>query len=140
MAAAASLPQEAENCGAKPRVAPRAFGQLCRGGGPPAALQRRREDRQGVGRQQQRGSVRWLFENGRQGDIGSGKEEEGCVIMSCFVPPPLPTADPTSSLLPSCPPLLRLVGLQGWGGNDAVDVDPKGDDNNDTTISPPCPP
>ena len=64
----------------------------------------------------------------------------GDVIVSCFVPPPLPSIDPTSLSLPSCPPLLGLVGLQGRGQDDAVDVDPRGNDDNSTTISPPCPP
>jgi hypothetical protein len=33
------------------------------------------------------------------------------------------------------PPLLRLVGLQGQGGNDDGNIDPRGNDNNDTIIS-----
>ena len=34
-----------------------------------------------------------------------------------------------------CPPLLRLVGLQGRGGNDDANIDLWGDNNDDTTIS-----
>ncbi len=41
---ALSLTQEAEDCRAEPRVTPREFGRLRRGGGPLAASRRRRED------------------------------------------------------------------------------------------------
>ena len=41
---ALSLTQEAEDCRAKPRIAPREFGRIRRGGGPPAVSLRRGED------------------------------------------------------------------------------------------------
>ena len=53
---------------------------------------------------------------------------------------PLLDADSTLSLLPNHPPLLRLVGLQGRGGNDDVDINPRGNNDSNTSISPPCPP
>ncbi len=40
-----SITQEAEDRRAKPRVAPREFGRLRRGGGPPAVSLRQEEDR-----------------------------------------------------------------------------------------------
>jgi hypothetical protein len=64
-------------------------------------------------------------------------KRRGGAIASCFAPRPLPAADPMSSLSLSCPLLLRQVGLQGRGGDDAVDVNPRGKGSNDTTISPP---
>ena len=64
-------------------------------------------------------------------------KRRGGAIASFFAPPPSPAADPMSLSSLSCPPLLRPVGSQGRGGDDAVDVDPRGKGNKDTTISPP---
>ena len=53
-------------------------------------------------------------------------------------PPPLPAVNLTSLLLQSRPPLLRPVDLQGQGGDEAVDVDLRDDNKDNTTINPPC--
>jgi hypothetical protein len=54
------------------------------------------------------------------------------------LPPPSPAADstPLSSSFLSHSLLLWLVGSQGQGGNDSIDADPRGNCDNNTSISP----
>ncbi len=46
-----------------------------------------------------------------------------------------PTQSLPRHLSPLHPPLLRMVGLQGHGGNDDNNVDPRGNDDKNTAIS-----